>query len=185
MFSQLIQAIKEFGDFSQEDQSFITRSVSVHTFKKGEFLLKKGETSQSLYFVNVGSLRHFKDIDGYSELTLNLILESDWVFDHHSFIGQKPSENYIQVFEDSTLLELTLDSLHALIKKSPSFFRLGKILENAETPNNVGIKTHEEKYLMLMEHTPKVIQRFPLKHIASFLGMTPETLSRVRARIKS
>lgn len=185
MFSKLLKSIQAFGDFSQEDQTLITERMINKSFKKNEFIFKQGDRCRSLYFLNSGSVRHFKDIDGYSELTINLFVEGDWVLDHHSFISQKPSENHMQAFENTELLELPMDSLHSLIGSSPSFFMLGKIMENAEPSKEEIIKTPEERYESLLENTPQIIQRFPLKHIASYLGMTPETLSRVRAKIRN
>lgn len=184
MYSQLLESIQTFGNFSQDQLSQITDRIEVRELKRNDYLLKEGTTSQSLYFLSSGSLRHYKDIDGYSELTINLFVEGDWVLDHHSFVGQRPSENYIHAFEDSTVLELAMHTIHDLIGKSPSFFMLGKILENAEPTKEESIKSPEEKYRTLLKHSPKIIQRFPLKHIASYLGMTPETLSRVRSKIK-
>ncbi|MBO3699623.1 Crp/Fnr family transcriptional regulator [Roseivirga sp. E12] len=184
MYQSFLKSIKKVGNFSQEQLDQITDRIEVRTLKRNDFLLKEGTTSQSLYFLNSGSLRHYKDIDGYSELTINLFIEGDWVLDHHSFVGQRPSENNIQAFEDSTVLELPMHVLHDLIAKSPSFFMLGKILENAEPTKEESIKSPEDKYRTLMENSPQIIQRFPLKHIASYLGMTPETLSRVRSKIK-
>lgn len=184
MFSRLLKSIQSFGILSSEDQKQITDRVEVRELKRGDFLLKQGDRCQSIYFVNSGSLRHFKDIDGYSELTINLFVEGNWVIDHHSFVGQRPSENYIQAFENSTILELSMHALHDLIGKSPSFFMMGKVLENAEPTKEESIKSPEEKYRSLLNESPEIIQRFPLKHIASYLGMTPETLSRVRSKIK-
>ncbi|OEK02386.1 hypothetical protein BFP97_13015 [Roseivirga sp. 4D4] len=185
MYAQLQSSIQSLGNFSTEHVDQITDRIQVQELKKGDYVLKQGQICQSLYFVNSGSLRHYKDIDGYSELTINLFVEGDWVIDHHSFVGQKPSENNIQAFEDSTMLELTMHDLHELIGRSPAFFMLGKVLENAEPTKEESIKSPEEKYRTLLKNSPQIVQKFPLKYIASYLGMTPETLSRVRAKIKN
>lgn len=167
------------------EQKQITDRIMVRTVKKNDFIQTEGEKCQSLFFLNSGSARQYKDMDGFSELTINLFTEGDWVLDHHSFVGQKISENHIQAFEDTELFELSLDTVHELIGTSPSFFQLGKILENTDSSKEESIKSPEERYSSLLENNPKIIQRFPLKHIASYLGMTPETLSRVRAKIRS
>lgn len=184
MYALLQSSIQSLGNFSPEHITQIMDRIEIRELERGEYILQQGQVCQSLYFVNSGSLRHYKDIDGYSELTINLFTESDWVIDHHSFVGQKPSQNNIQAFEDSTLLELTMHDIHDLIGRSPAFFMLGKVLENAEPTKEESIKPPEEKYRALLKNSPQIIQRFPLKYIASYLGMTPETLSRVRAKIK-
>ncbi len=184
MYAQLQSSIQSLGNFSPEHIAQITDRIQVRELQRGDYVLQQGHTCQSLYFVNSGSLRHYKDIDGYSELTINLFVEGDWVIDHHSFVGQRPSENIIQAFEDSTLLELTMHDLHHLIGQSPAFFMLGKVLENAEPTKEESTKPPEEKYRALLKNAPQMVQKFPLKYIASYLGMTPETLSRVRAKIK-
>ena len=77
---------------------------------------------------------------------------------------------------------LNIHDLHALIGRSPSFFVLGKILEEIHDYQSQKLSP-DQKYKLLLEKRPEVIQTFPLKYISSYLGMTPETLSRVRSRI--
>lgn len=184
MFEQFLQSIEQFGSFSETDQKLLTGLLKRVSIKKGEFVLEQGDISQTAYFVNKGSLRHYRDLDGYAELTVNLFLENDWVLDHASFTGQNSTPNNIQAFEDCELLELSMHSMHELIAISPSFFRLGKILDPPRNEVDLQLKTPEERYIDLMNNKPEFIQRFPLKHIASYLAMTPETLSRVRSKAK-
>jgi CRP-like cAMP-binding protein len=158
--------------------------ISQFLIKKNAIVQGEGEICQSFYFVESGSLRQFKDVDGFIEQTINLYLENDFVFDQSSFTSQKPSLFNIQALEDCELIELTVQSVHSLITLSPTFFALGKILDANAHMNYAQLKSPEEKYLALMQNRPQVTQRFPLKHIASYLNMTPETLSRVRAKVK-
>lgn len=184
MFQQFLLSIEQFGSFSETDQKLLIGFLVKRTVNKNELILKQGDTSQSAYFVNRGSLRHFRDLDGYTELTVSLFLENDWVLDHSSFTGQSPSPNNIRACEDCELLELSMHSMHKLISASPSFFRLGKILDPPRNEADLQLKTPEDRYIDLMNERPEFIQRFPLKHIASYLGITPETLSRVRSKVK-
>ena len=108
----------------------------------------------------------------------------DRVINHKSFTTRKPSENLIQAFEDSTIYELSIEAIHKLIATSQSFLQLGKILETTISridffDNN---NTPDEKYRFILEHKPMLLQKFPQKIIASYLKITPETLSRVRKR---
>lgn len=184
MLKQFLKSIEQFGSFSEADQKLITEQLKPINLEKGTFILEQGRTCQSAYFVNKGSLRHYRDLDGYSEVTINLFIENNWVLDHTSFTSQSKSTNNIQAYEDCELLELSMQSMHELVALSPAFFRLGKILEPPRNEEKLQLKTPEERYIDLMNEKPELIQRFPLKHIASYLGMTPETLSRVRAKVK-
>ncbi|OEK06647.1 Crp/Fnr family transcriptional regulator [Roseivirga misakiensis] len=182
MFEQVLKSIEKFGSFSELEQKMLCDVMAKRTVRKGEFLLRQGDISRTTYFINQGSIRHFRDIDGFNELTVNLFTEGDWVLDHKSFTSQKPSKNHIQAFEDCELIEFGMDAMHELISKSPSFFRLGKILDSPRSLDDLKLLSPEEKYAQLLTTAPQLLQKFPLKHIASYLHMTPETLSRVRAK---
>ncbi|PKG42822.1 Crp/Fnr family transcriptional regulator, partial [Psychroflexus sp. MES1-P1E] len=111
---------------------------------------------------------------------------NDWVINHKSFTTRKPSEYSIQAFEESFIYELSIDAIHRLIAQSQSFFQMGKILEESTSridffDNN---NTPDEKYDFIIKNKPSLLQKFPQKIIASYLKITPETLSRVRKRIK-
>ena len=102
-------------------------------------------------------------------------------------MSQSPSLNTIQAAESSEVYGLTAHDFHELVKISDSFFRLGKIFENS-TQNQGFQNNHlspEERYELLILNKPEIIQKFPLKQVASFLGIAPETLSRIRRKISS
>jgi CRP-like cAMP-binding protein len=184
MSRNFLERIQQYGSFSEDDETLISQFLIRKSIKKNELVQAEGEVCQSCYFVESGSLRQFKDVDGFTQQTINLFLENDFVLDQSSFTSQKPSLFNVQALEDCELIELTIHSIHSLITMSPTFFALGKILDANTHMNYAHLKSPEEKYLALIQNRPQVIQRFPLKYIASYLGMTPETLSRVRAKVK-
>ena len=100
---------------------------------------------------------------------------------------QKPSETVVRATEVSEVFKLSGYDFHELVKISDSFFRMGRIFEQALQNQDYqhNRMTPEEKYALLIASKPQIIQIFPLKYIASYLGMTPETLSRVRRKIIS
>ena len=185
MFDKVLQSIRKLGSFSEEELSIFTGMLKPNDVPKDSFLLRQGKVCQSFYFINQGSLRQFFITGDSVELTLNLFTENDWAFDHQSFTSQKPSANSIQAFEDTEIFELDIHAFHGLILKSQSFFKIGKLLEAGLLNDHLynSITSPEDKYLGLLEKKPLWIQKFPLKYIASYLRMTPETLSRVRRKI--
>ncbi|NVJ46603.1 MAG: Crp/Fnr family transcriptional regulator [Cytophagia bacterium] len=185
MFDSIFKSVRTIADFTQAELDLFSNSIEVKEIHKGDFLLSEGEISNALYFINQGALRRFKNIDGYNERTLDLYIEGDWAFDHPSFMKQAKTENNIEACEDSTVLSLSVEPLHSLIQKAPRFFSLGRILDNSKREEKLDLNSPESLYKDLLENKPEYLQRFPLKHIASYLGVTPETLSRVRAKIKA
>jgi CRP-like cAMP-binding protein len=187
MLEKIKASLLGYGRFSEEDLLLITNRLTVVNYKKQSCLIKEGQICKELCFVNNGGFKQYVVSDDGTEAITNLFTADDWMLEYKSFTSQKPSETFIEATEESELLVLSIHNLHELIKLSDSFFSLGRILElatqNQQYQNNR--KTPEEKYALLLANKPQVIQMFPAKDIASFLGMAPETLSRVRRKLIS
>jgi CRP-like cAMP-binding protein len=185
MITKHIQSLQKIGIFREEDLLLFSENVNTRSVKKDEILLREGDVCQSVFFINSGAVYQYNVKDEIEQNVIDLHIDEDWFLNHKSFISQKPSEGIIQAYTDCNLLELNIQNLHKLIGISPVFFQLGKLLE----PSNSRISffdndsTPTQKYKYILENRPQLLQIFPLKIIASYLKITPETLSRVRAKI--
>ncbi len=187
MFEQLNQSIQHYGRFSEDQLSLLRSRLKEINLTKDQHLIREGQVCQAFYFINKGGFRQYLIEDSGEEATLNLYTTGDWCFEYKSFIAQQPAESIIQAVSDSEVLALSIWDFHELARSSESFFQLGRILEQAISNQDYQHNrlTPEQKYDRLLANKPVLLQHFPLKHIASYLGMTPETLSRVRKRIAS
>jgi CRP-like cAMP-binding protein len=177
----LSQVLKNIGNFSTEELDLIQKHFNRRHLKKNEVLLEVGQICSSIYFTVSGAFYQYRIID-IDENIIELHIENEWFLNYSSFISQKPSTETIKAYIDSEILEMTVYSLHSLIKISPVFFQLGKLLQptTLRTQFFDDAMTPIEKYKYILEHRPQLLQEFPLKYIASYLKITPETLSRVR-----
>jgi len=184
MLSPVLQSIQQLVNLSEQELSIVQNKLNFRSIKKHSFILQEGNVCRAFYFLTKGSCTHtFTTAEGI-DVILNLYVENDWLSDYQSFTSQKPSKNNIQAFEDCELVELTVHAFHELIGLSPSFFRIGRLFEKLQNPETDFIKSHNEMYKELLANRPQLIQKFPLKYIASYLRIAPETLSRIRKRIK-
>jgi CRP-like cAMP-binding protein len=183
--SNIIKSLRKFGIYRPEDLTHFMKNIKTRHVSKNEILLQMGQVCQSVFFIESGSLYQYNFKDEIEENVIDLHIESEWVLNHKSFTSQSPSESIIKAFSDSEIIELTIENIHKLVAISPVFLQLGGILESSVSrisffDNDL---TPLKKYQFIIQNRPQLIQAFPLKLIASYLKITPETLSRVREKL--
>ncbi len=177
-YQEILNAIGNFGDL---DALHFEKEVKLRHIQKGELLLDKSEVARSLFFILEGLFFQHKE----DQQIIDLHLPNEWVVNHKSFITQQPADSYIAAYTDGVVLELSIEALHRLIQRSPAFLQLNKVMDAATArlyffDNDL---TPLQKYQHVLDTKPLLIQSFPLKMIASYLKITPETLSRVREKL--
>ncbi len=174
--------LKTVGKFSQEELNLFEKYLIKNNFRKNEILLNEGTVCTKAWFILSGAIYQFK-YDDIDENVFDLHCENDWLVGHSSFVAHKPSTSIIKAYSDCEVWEINIDSIHALIARSPAFLQLGKILDTAVSRAHYfdNSLTPHEKYDYLIKTRPQLLQKYPLTIIASYLKITRETLSRVRS----
>jgi CRP-like cAMP-binding protein len=177
--------IKEF-EIPYEDLNSILSRVTVHNISKDNFIIMPGNISGYIYYTEKGILRMYSIDNKGKEHIVQFAPEGWLVFDRHSTYMNEPSLYYIQAVEDSTVAYLKKGFLEEIIKAYPqsaekNTFILNEYIMMLQYRVNLLLSaTAEERYLDFMQAHPIFINRVPLYMIASYLGITPESLSRVR-----
>lgn len=189
MFELLHQKFSEIIDLSEEEFEYAKTLFIPKKLKKKRILIEAGEICKYTVFVEKGLLRSFKSDDKANEYILQFALEGWWTADLYSFLTNEPSPYNIEALEDSELLLITKPSWDLLLEKVPAFERYFRVLIQNNLINTQRrlmssfTETAEEKYLKLLKEFPDILQRVPQHMIASYLGITRETLSRTRSQI--
>lgn len=154
---------------------------------KNEQILKPGEHCKFIAFIQEGSFRFFYDKEGEVKITA-LFFQGDFVSNYRSFLTGKPSDHFIEAMQDSAIYKINLQELKSLYDKHKNIERLGRLIaENlylsvANRLDSFLFQTPEERYKTLIERNSRLLQEIPQYMIASYLGVKPETLSRIRTR---
>ncbi|RFM32583.1 Crp/Fnr family transcriptional regulator [Chitinophaga silvisoli] len=169
------------GNYEDWEASLFQKVTRILNLEKGETVLNEGQVARSLYYILQGAVYQFRSGDDALQI-IDLHTHGNWFFNYSSFVNQEPSQLTIAAYTDSTVLELDIEAVHYLIGRSNLFLQLNKIMMAPVARLNFfdDSLTPLEKYTFVMERASGLVQAFPLKFIASYLKIAPETLSRVR-----
>ncbi len=165
-----------------------SEKIKVREFDKSEIIKDYHSVEKYLNIIIKGSAGLFV-WDGKRDICINLLYEKSFISDYMSFLNQKPSVIKTEALEDLTLWSISLQDLNELYQRSETGLRIGKaiseILYVRKQQEQINLLTlsPQERYLKLIEGRPEIFQRTPLKIIASYLGLTAESLSRIRKRV--
>lgn len=189
MFEVLAQNIKEKISITDEEFEFTKTLFIPKKLRKRQYLLQDGDVCKYTAFVEKGMLRTFTIDEKGNQPILQFSMEGWWVSDLYSFLTNEPSLYNIDALEDCELLLVTKPNWDLLLEKVPAFERFFRILiQNSLIATQRRLmgsmsETAEEKYTKLINNFPGCIERVPQHMIASYLGITRETLSRVRSQL--
>tara|TARA_R110000868_G_scaffold399969_1_gene674027 strand:+ start:69 stop:644 length:576 start_codon:yes stop_codon:yes gene_type:complete len=159
------------------------------TLQKGEFFIEQNKISKQIAFINSGILRTYYINDKAEEITSCFCTENNLASSYKSFILQSPSNVAMIALEKTELLVISFNDLQGLYKESTNWQTIGRIVAEKEFivmeqyASILNNETAKEKYLRLLKEQPEIIQKSPINYIASYLGVTRRTLSRIRKEI--
>lgn len=185
---KLYQYYKQTYHISDEDWNIFSSKLIKKTFHKKTNILLAGETEKYLSFVDTGIVRFYIPRED-SDLTFGFIFTGSFVCAYDSFLTQTPSVYSVEAITDTTLWRLSYNDLQIIYEKTKIGNLIGRktsenlFLKKAERELSFLKETPEERYLKIFKERPELLEKIPLKYIASYIGVTPQALSRIRKRI--
>ena len=189
MVEQLIKGLEKLHPIDDALKAKVASLAKISEYKPDDYILKGGQTCDCARFIAKGIIRSYY-IKGDRQVTSRFMGEGYIATSWISFYTQRPGNEYMQAVEDTLIISVSYYDIQKLYSEFPIFNtvvrkHLEYIFFLAEQRTQMLRKqTAEEKYQFFIKNHPTLIQRVPLRHIASYLGMNEETLSRVRSKIK-
>lgn len=165
----------------------LTEAFEEERVAKGDCIVQEGRICRKVYIIQTGFVRLFYYKDG-KDITTRFANEGAYITVPDSFFEQRVSRHSIEAIEDCTLYAITFDRLERLYDAHPSTERIGRLLANqflmilADRIASLQFQTAQERYDNMLANHSNILQRASLGHIASYLGITQETLSRIRSK---
>lgn len=187
-FRQFKDWLKNMSFLTGEDCDLFEPFLRVRSVKNKDFLLQEGQICKELGFINGGVFRMYYLSDG-KEVNTQFSFENEFVVNYDSFLRETTSRYCIQALEDSEIVTFNLQALQNGYSRSKNWERFGRIMaERAYTLTTKRVESFmfmnaEQRYLQMMKDTPHFMERIPLYHLASYLGVERESLSRLRKKI--
>lgn len=192
MHENLLAYINKYPStpLTSEEEALIVAAFQPTRIRKKQYFLQEEEMCKYVGFIVKGAMRQYSVDEKGVEHMVQLYLENYWVSDRESAVMLTPSKYYIDAWEETELLRITVADMLELIEKIPSFGKMTRQMDqrsfivSQRRVNSTITHSAEKRYEEFAENHPQFLQRFPQHLIASFLGITKETLSRIRKQVK-
>ncbi|MEL6252468.1 MAG: Crp/Fnr family transcriptional regulator [Bacteroidota bacterium] len=178
--------LQDHFKLSKEDVDQIAQFFIRTELKKGGYFLQAGQVCRKVAYLEKGAIFYYEEIEGEVKVC-DFAFEGDWLTQYKSMLGKIPSLLSIRTLEDSIVYELALEKMEALIKAIPGAGIIRSTLaekyftESADRAASLANLKAEERYHKLLEEKPQIMNRVPQYYVASYLGIKPQSLSRIRA----
>jgi CRP-like cAMP-binding protein len=188
MRNTIISFISKFNSLTNEDIEVIADNIKVQSVKKGTVLVKEDQICEVCYFVLKGCLRQYVIVEGI-EKTTQFYTEEQAAVLFSSYLNQMESESYLSCIEDSILIVGEIGLETKMYNEFPKLEQITRMMmeqnlgKSQDEFNRFVTNSPEERYLYLLKTRPELFQRVPQHQLASYIGVTPESLSRIRKRV--
>ncbi len=188
MYDKLKTYCKAAVSLTEDELKLIDTYFEEKELKKKNFLLQNGKVCNFIGFIANGTIRHFHIKDGI-EKTCDISFENSWVTDFQSFTHGTCCIMNLQAMEDTTIFIIRKENLYKLYAECNRYETFGRLMAEqvaqraTEIAMSLSSDKPEERFKNLIKKQPDLFQRIPQKYIANFLGVSPESLSRIRSRI--
>lgn len=188
MLEQFIDYLQSHIQLNEKEVNFIRQTLCIIQIKKGDFLLKEEQISKAFYFNLKGCVQLFYTVDG-AKKTAFFYTQHQFISSYKSFVKQQSAAHNLQAITDTDLVVISFESAYKLLNFSPKFEVLSRIMMEEELMIYQDIiasfitQNPEQRYLLFLKTYPHIVQSVPQRYIASYLGVSPESLSRIKKRI--
>ena len=188
MTNRLINYFQKITTLSTEESLILSKSMAFKDFEKGDFLIKEGQYENHSFFVMEGLVRQYKNVSG-NEITTNFFTEEQWIISLENFAEKSASRYNLICAEDTTVVIGDEEKAEKIFKQFPRFEKISRqIMESvfkAQQEQMTSYLTNNptERYLKLMKERPDIVQRVAQYDIATYIGVKPESLSRIRRKL--
>ncbi len=188
MNNRLINYFQKITSLTSDESKILSESMVINNLKKGSFLIKEGEYENDSFFVIEGLVRQYKIVDG-DEITTNFFTEEQWIINFESIEGKSISKYNLLCAEDTTVVIGDEEKAQKLFKQFPKLERVSRqIMETVFKEQQEQMVSYltdkpEKRYLKLLATRPDIFQRVAQYDIASYIGVKPESLSRIRKKL--
>ena len=186
-FEKLVDYISSYIAISEDEIKILAELTQVKQFKKGAFLLKAGKVANAFFYNASGIIRLYYEVNN-EERTGFFYNENVFINPYASFRKQEPSAYFLRVIKDTDVVIFKYDILESLLDKVPKLEKLARMIMEQElmvlqeVVESMVTLSPEERFVRLMEKNPEIFQQNSQAQIASFLGIKPESLSRIKRR---
>ncbi len=190
MNNKLINYFLKITNLTTDEINILSENMIIKNLPKGHLLLKEGQYNNDSYFILDGLVRQYKTIDG-NDLTTNFFSEEQWIISLENFQEKMPSKYNLICVEDTTIVIGNEEKAQKLFKQFPRLETVSRqIMETVFFEQQNLMTTYitdkpEQRYLKLLKSRPEIFQRVPQYDIATYIGVKPESLSRIRKKIQT